>query len=111
MQMPTIGRSVHYVLANGEHRPATVVRVGGSTETVNLQVLTDGQGDRAALLQVGLMNVDDAKVPNVVLVESVPYADAGAGAATGTWHWPERELTAHERAVAASAGEVGFSQR
>ena len=75
--IPSIARTVHYVLPNGEHRPAIIVRVWDPSPTekslVQLQVFTDGSND-------GLQNVEwrtsvhqdaDTKAPN-------------------TWHEPER---------------------
>jgi len=74
--IPSIGRTVHYVLSPGQERPAVIVRVWDEKPTeksvVQLQVFTDGEND-------GLKNVewrtsvhqDNAKAP-------------------GTWHEPER---------------------
>lgn len=46
MEGLTEGRIVHFVLENGEHRPAIVVKVWDkSTGYVNLQVFTDGSND------------------------------------------------------------------
>lgn len=51
--IPSIGRTVHYVLnsgpSRGEHRPAIIVRVWDKIPTddslVQLQVFTDGEND------------------------------------------------------------------
>jgi len=46
MEGLTEGRIVHFVLENGQHRPAIVVKVWNkSTGYVNLQVFTDGGND------------------------------------------------------------------
>lgn len=83
MEGLTEGRMVHYVLANGEHRPAVVVRVwhatGACAGYVNLQVFTDGSNDNDA----------DAAIngASVVWCTSVCYA---AIPEPHTWHWIEK---------------------
>lgn len=74
---PTIGRIVHYVYGEAEHRPAIIVHVW-SPETVQLQVFndTDPQG-----------RANDAR-PQVDWQTSVPQDEDEK--APGTWHWPER---------------------
>lgn len=47
MEGLTEGRIVHFVMPDGEHRPAIVVKVWDKeTGYVNLQVFTDGKNDR-----------------------------------------------------------------
>jgi hypothetical protein len=79
--IPSVGRTVHYVLnegpSKGEHRPAVIVRVWDKEPTeksvVQLQVFTDGSNDG---------------FENVIWRTSVPQ-DA-ADKLPGTWHEPER---------------------
>jgi hypothetical protein len=74
----SIGRIVHFVIPDGQHRPAIVVRVwpdeyGPGLPGYNLQVFTDDRND-------GLAPV--LWRTSVKLVE---------GSQPGTCHWPERE--------------------
>jgi hypothetical protein len=73
----TEGRIVHYVMPDGEHRAAIVVKVWdheGETGCANLQIFTDGTND----LTYG---------PNLWWKTSV-LAD-NADKKIGTWHWIE----------------------
>ena len=114
MDSPRIGRIVHYVLANGEHRPATIVRVWpgefGNDEVkdgVNLLVFLDGMNDRDA---TSPQKPSDAKpgdpvdmsgtvtyeecISRVAWRTSVRYGSVtpdGTGMLPGFWHWPERD--------------------
>lgn len=73
----SVGRTVHYILSNGEHRPAIVTRVWSPT-CGQLVVFTD------------LPN-DANDVPGEV-VDLVEYRSSVVeGTAPHTWHWPERE--------------------
>jgi hypothetical protein len=83
-QKPTVGRIVHYVLAQqddtrnpGEHRPAMIVRTWGG-DCVQLQVFMDGANDHERFSACGLM-----------WVSSVAH-DEVENRAGRTWHWPER---------------------
>jgi hypothetical protein len=74
------GRIVHYVMPNGDHRPAIVVRVwrgpcGEESGCSNLQVFTDGRNDGPGFES------------GVHWATSVAYSDEPK---PGTWHWPER---------------------
>jgi len=91
----TEGRIVHYVMPNGEHRPAIVVRVWRELQEAspgysNLQVFTDFGND------VKVENrefYNDAEIRSGRLwATSVSYADAGESGLhpPHTWHWPER---------------------
>ena len=74
--IPFIGRIVHFVLPNGEHRPAIIVRVWDSASSpesyVNLQVFTDSDND-------GLQNT----------MWRISVRQDVENMAPGTWHWPE----------------------
>lgn len=71
----TEGRMVHYVMADGAHRGASVARVVDNVAgVVNLQVFTDGNTDGFANEQ-GTYRVPDA-----------PYSEEKE---VGTWHWIE----------------------
>jgi hypothetical protein len=77
---PSIGRTVHYVLFPGEHRPATVLRIHDDN-SLSLMVTLDGLNDTRRLNEsshiVGFQFwVPDAK-------------EDPAGFALGSWHWPE----------------------
>lgn len=73
------GRIVHFVLPNGEHRPAVVVRAWRGPNMplgcCNLQVFTDGSNDGSEY-KAGIYwatSVEYSEDPK-------PY----------TWHWPEQ---------------------
>lgn len=78
--MPSIGRVVHFVMPDGQHRPAFVVRVWDH-ELVNLQVFTDGYND------------SPPSGVNIAWETSVPHVEEAAGTDDRTffrtWHWPE----------------------
>jgi hypothetical protein len=80
------GRIVHYVLANGQHRPAIVVRnwsnpaIPGSDGMVNLIVFADGSNDYEA--------IQGATELGMFWATSVHYDPAGK--MHHTWHWIER---------------------
>lgn len=87
-----VGRIVHYVMPNGQHRPAVVVRVWGEEmcpagETVQLQVFTDGSNDANA------PGGHPQFASGLYWATSVKHSEPVAGVGTGahTWHWPERE--------------------
>lgn len=70
------GRLVHYVMVDGQIRPAIVVRVWDRvTGCCNLQVFVDGSNDGY-----------DWKT-GTLWATSIPYDE---GLAPQTWHWPER---------------------
>lgn len=70
----TEGRIVHFVLPNGEHRPAIIVRVWSKeTGCVNLQVFTDSTND-------GLDPVEWRTSVSPSQDGKEPY----------TWHWIEK---------------------
>ncbi len=79
----TEGRIVHFVIENGEHRPAIVVRVWRGVHEGNiktppengvcqLQVFTDGANDQSELILYRTSVLNDP--------ECRP----------GTWHWIEK---------------------
>jgi hypothetical protein len=77
---PQVGRIVHYVLYNGEIRPAIIVRVWGD-EMVNLRVFFDGSNDAGE------------ESYGTEWRTSVHYAEPVDGATefeTHTWFWPPR---------------------
>lgn len=83
--IPSIGRIVHYVMPDGQHRPAIIVRVwhhpseAATPESlVNVQVLTDGSND------------DPQRDPNAPLVLwRTSIAQQAEGTTPNTWHAPE----------------------
>lgn len=80
--MVNIGRIVHFVTNEGNHRPAIVVEVWNKeTGCSNLQVFTDGFNDSK-----GRKQFDQPQ--NVSWATSVNYSEEPK---PYTWHWPERE--------------------
>ncbi len=75
--IPSIGRTGHFVLPNGEHRPAIIVRIFDPSPTersrVQLQVFTDGSND-------SLQNVEWRTSVEQDAITKAP----------GTFHEPER---------------------
>lgn len=68
------GRMVHYVMPNGEHRPAVVTRVwseGCCNLTVFPDLTNDGQAYATGLKWATSVGFSEEKSPN-------------------TWHWIER---------------------
>jgi hypothetical protein len=87
----TEGRIVHFVMPNGEHRPAIVVRVWGSGPCegyANLQVFTDGSNDATELpTDESPLPYDQVKAGMVWVTSVCPDDETKA---PGTWHWIER---------------------
>jgi len=82
------GRSVHYVMPDGEHRPAIVVKVWdvtGCEGYCNLQVFTDGSNDLNDKNKEFIAQEDIRA--GICWRTSVCY---GEDAAPNTWHWIER---------------------
>jgi hypothetical protein len=83
-QIPSIGRSVHFVLDSGpnkgEHRPAVIVKTWGDlpTSAVNLQVFTDSNP----------LETSNDCLPPVLWKTSVVQDPTGKK--PYSWHWPER---------------------
>ena len=87
MEGVTEGRFVHYVLSEGEHRAAMIVRGWGKPgeagiEHPNLYVFFDGTND----ITNPSLGLGDA--PIIIWRRHVPYD--GETMRPGTWHWPER---------------------
>jgi hypothetical protein len=80
--IPSIGRTVHFVLANGQHRPAIIVRVFGEpptpTSVANLQIFRDGSNDVPSR----------APGEGDMLWRTSVHQDAET-MQPGTWHSPE----------------------
>lgn len=86
----TEGRIVHFVLPNGEHRPAMVVKVWNKeTGYVNLQVFTDGPNDLPAY--EGSNWSDDMRkaVRSGVMWATSIFPDETSKRG-GSWHWIEK---------------------
>ena len=91
----TEGRIVHYVMPNGQHRPAIVVQVWdytGPSGTSNLQVFTDGPNDKPftpAEKQKNIdFGIDSEQVAHGHLWRtSIMYSEEHT---PGTWHWIEK---------------------
>ena len=95
---PTIGRIVHFILPNGEHRPAFIVRVWpneyGNEEIkdgVNLQVFIDGTNDYNGSSTTKWLGPTPEECKNGCMWRtSVKYSNPLLPENTETWHWPER---------------------
>lgn len=75
---PSIGRIVHYVIQNGQHRAAVVVNYWpNDDQRANLTVFVDQMNDKEF-------------APNGNLAVGSAKQDEETKA-PGTWHWPERE--------------------
>lgn len=77
---PSIGRTVHYILFPGEHRPATVTKLHDDG-SVSLVVQLDGLNDMKRLNESSFISGFQFWVPAV-------YQDR-FNMVLGTWHWPE----------------------
>jgi hypothetical protein len=90
MEGLTEGRMVHFVLPNGEHRPAVVVKVwntnGGCEGYVNLQVFLDGYNDFGASEPQSVSWAMDCD-RGMAWVTSVCYS---LEPKKRTWHWIEK---------------------
>lgn len=83
--IPTVGRDVHYVLPNGEHRAAKVTHVqGDGTGIANLVVFKAQKSDHVGIN--GLINGADPNSPTFLVGGVHPNAEPHPG----TYHWPER---------------------
>ncbi len=84
----TEGRIVHYVMPDGVHRPAMVVRVWdvmGCEGYSNLQVFTDGSND--------LSDKNKEFIPQEEIRRGVCWRTSicyDENKAPNTWHWIER---------------------
>jgi len=103
---PSIGRIVHYVIANGQHRTAEVVNGpfndGQGTQLASLRVTLDAVNDipaekrpgSAAFAPIILDNFPAAVHSFLAPVAEVQVSSVRQdeeGKTPGTWHWPERE--------------------
>lgn len=97
----TEGRMVHYVMPDGQHRPAAVVRVWDPAQVsyppgvVNLQVMLDGTNDLTSLMALVGQVVGDAgeyarEICQRGLLWRTSVHHDPTGEKPGTWHWPER---------------------
>lgn len=75
-----IGRIVHFVLRNGEHRAAMIVKIVNlELGIVNLTVFTDWGNDGTIYDTRGMVHE-----------QSVPFGDQPLTQVARTWHWPEK---------------------
>jgi hypothetical protein len=89
----TEGRIVHFVMNDGEHRPAIIVRVwkvsGACEGYVNLQVFTDGTNDRqprTADAPNASDDLNDAIETGILWRTSICCSESKE---PNTWHWIE----------------------
>lgn len=85
----TEGRIVHFVMNNGEHRPAIIVKVWNKeTGVSNLQVFTDGSNDRRQVSGEESTAYNDAVDSGILWRTSIlPSFDDPQ---PNTWHWIEK---------------------
>lgn len=92
-----VGRIVHFVMPDGEHRAAIVTKVWHSVSEelqrqgyCNVTVYPDGANDEANIRR--LFNIGHESVPVVyrtaIPMSSVVFDDSHK---PGTIHWPEKE--------------------
>jgi len=88
----TEGRIVHYVMPNGQHRPAIVVKVWNPSGMSNLQVITDGPNDlpftpeeKEQFKNFG-MSLEDVRHGHIWKT-SISFSEEPK---QGTWHWIEK---------------------
>lgn len=96
MEGLTAGRIVHYVMPDGNHRPAIVVQVwdhdANGPGLMNCQVLTDGTNDvpwgAAEVKAWKDMNIDPEDCHRGLLWRtSISYSEEPK---PHTWHWIEK---------------------
>jgi hypothetical protein len=98
MEGLTEGRIVHFVMPNGQHRPAIVVRVWRVTQAEGsalppengcsqLQVFTDGSNDVDQSMGDGIQTVMEGARLGIMWRTSILY---NADFLVGTWHWIEK---------------------
>lgn len=79
----TVGRIVHYVLADGQVRPLIVTKVrGDKLGYVSGVLFFDGTNDAEALPR-------PASNPAATPVMDIPAVPYDASGRPNTWHWPE----------------------
>lgn len=84
----TEGRIVHFVMPNGEHRPAMVVKVWSKeVGRCNLQVFTDGNNDAQVVVASNFAATSQVK-SGLWWQTSIAFDDQDK--APGTWHWIEK---------------------
>lgn len=90
----TEGRIVHFVLPNGEHRPAMIVRAWNPGVSclgyANLQVFTDGSNDVSAFQMPQSPEFEEKRkaiIGGMTWETSVCYDETGK--IPRTWHWVE----------------------
>lgn len=90
----TEGRIVHYVLPDGSHRPAVVVKDWKEhSGSCNLQVLLDGSNDRLPGHENNCTEQEAER--GIAWRTSVPYygtsdSPGAPPCPSHTWHWPEK---------------------
>lgn len=101
---PTIGRVVHYVMADGQVRPMIVTRVfeDGEGDCINGTIFVDGENDLEKMPGGAIpMHVGGTGVPSIPVVykTSVCFKDPVYDSPdiknvhaefAGTWHWPPK---------------------
>lgn len=101
---PTIGRIVHFVLANGQHRAAMVTNAWDSPsdhpDHCNLTVYLDQSNDLTVFARGdGHLTFEIKPDRSLETAYDMKNGTLAAGSvsqdeadkAPGTWHWPERE--------------------
>ena len=84
MEGLTEGRIVHYVMLNGQHRPAIVVKVWRNQDGTPTK---DGYSNRQVFTDSDAEGKYNDGCPPVMWATSVPYSEEPRA---GTWHWIEK---------------------
>lgn len=91
MTRPTIGRIVHYVLPNGQHRAAIVVNAWSGSyqpQMCNLTVHLDQLNDTIGNDELAAFGARNGGYGTLIVGSAKQDEDTQA---PGTWHWPERD--------------------
>ncbi len=89
----TEGRLVHYVLADGNHRPAVVVKDWKQPNgCCNLQVLLDGTNDLSEPANCMPQEAERGIAWRTsVLYHGASDSPGAPPCPPNTWHWPEKK--------------------
>lgn len=94
-----VGRTVHFVMPDGEHRPAIVTKVWHSVSEdlqsrgyCNVTVFPDGANDDANIAKLfNLLPHSVVSYPQHRIAIPMSSVVFDEGCKPGTIHWPERE--------------------
>lgn len=90
----TPGRIVHFVLPNGECRPAMVLGKPSPDDpnALTMMLFLDWKRDQAMYPFINGAPITNTSYCPILYVADVPYHEPVSGEVVfNTWHWPERE--------------------